>query len=334
MFNYLLPIFSFFIALIGLYGNTWKTNENNLLKKLNIKGYIILSLLFVTLSLSIYKEYTTNKKENLQKLQVYEMLAIHLWELENQIEKIEQIKNSQKVLYLKEKLNLLSKQFTRLLEIYKNILTPIQLRELNNIILFIENEHLKLDTNYTNTEIITSLKSLICIAQKYRKDFCNKILNQSEFCFERQGVPFIHFWDRDNDVLMRKAIQKAKKTLPYILSNLNKIKYFSVKIPIPLEDGTFEHVWLNNVKYKNSYLIGTINNYFSGITTFQKGDIIEIEPKNITDWMVVIDNKMYGNFTLFVAMKKMCKKEKEEFLKAFKYEVPKEPLIPKFVKKD
>jgi uncharacterized protein YegJ (DUF2314 family) len=332
MFDYLLPLFSFFIALFGLYGNTWKEKEKSLLKKLNIRGYIVLILLCISLFLSIYKEYTRKKEENLKKQQVYEMFAIHLWELESQIEKVEQIKDSKKNLYLKEKLNLLSKQLTRLLELYKNILSTEELKNLNNIILFIENEHLKLDTNYSNTEIITSLQSLICLANKYRRDFCSKILDKSEFCFERQGVPFMHFWDRENDVLMKQAIQKAKKTLPYILKNLDKIVHFSVKVPIPLEDGTFEHVWLKDVKYKNGYLVGEIDNYFSGKTIAEKGDILEVKPKCISDWMAIIDNKMYGNFTLFVVMDRMCEDEKKEFIKAFKYKILLKPQIPKFKK--
>ena len=331
MFEYVLPILSFFITIFVLFGNTWKENETGF-KKLNIKGYIVLISAFLIMNISIYKIFQKNKEQEITKKHIYEIIAIHLWELEMQVEKIKDIKNERKSIYLKEKLNLLAKQLTRILELYKNVLDNKLINELNNLILFIENENLKLKTNYTNTEIITSLKDLICIAQHYRKILCNNILKKSKFCYERQGIPFMHFWDRDNDIEMKNATKRARETLPYILQNLEKVDYFSIKVPIPLYDGTYEHVWLTNIKYKNGYLVGKIGNYFSGETDANFGDTVSIKPKFITDWMAVINNKMYGNFTLFVVMNRMCQNELNDFKTKFKYKIPEKPEIPSFKK--
>lgn len=333
MFEYILPILSFFITIFVLFGNTWKENETGF-KKLNIKGYIVLISAFLGMSMSIYKIYQKNQEQEITKKHIYEIIAIHLWELEMQVKKIEDIKNERKSTYLKEKLNLLSKQLTRILELYKNVLDNKLINELNNLILFIENENLKLKTNYTNTEIITSLKDLICMAQHYRKILCNNILKESEFCYERQGVPFMHFWDRNNDIEMKNVTKRARETLPYILQNLEKIDYFSIKVPISLDDGIYEHVWLNNIVYKDGYLTGIIGNYFSGKTDAKFGDIVSIKPKFITDWMAVINNKMYGNFTLFVVMNRMCKDELIDFKSKFKYKIPIKPKIPAFQKEN
>lgn len=77
MFEYVLPILSFFITIFVLFGNTWKENETGF-KKLNIRGYIVLVSAFLIMNISIYKIYQKNQEQEITKKHIYEMIAIHL----------------------------------------------------------------------------------------------------------------------------------------------------------------------------------------------------------------------------------------------------------------
>lgn len=333
MFEYILLILSFVVTMIALFGDTWDNTRSGI-NKLTIKGKISLIVSSIILIISIHNEYYKQKENDLANFEAHQLIAIHSWELEMQIEKIEQMDyNSKKLNYLKYKLHLLSKQLERVIEIYKSSFKQNEIQSIENLILYLENEQLKLDLNTPHSEINTSLTELTLNARKIRKEFCDQIINESSFCEERQKVSGVNFWDRKDDTNMNLAINHAKNTFKQVLKNFNKLEEnsLSIKVPLPLFDETYEHVWLNHVSYNNGYLSGIIDNDITGKTNLKKGDyIIQIMPNSISDWQIIDNNFTYGNFTLFVALNRMDLLEKKDFVKNYKHILPSSPQIYKF----
>ena len=334
--EYILIIASFVITVIALFGDTWKP-ENKGLDKLNFKGKIALVSALVVISISIYTEYSKRVKDDDLKFNTHQAIAVHAWEIEMLIEKIEQMNFDEKKLkYIKYKLNLISKQLERIIQTHTSSFEVNEIKKIENLILFIENEIFKLNVQTSATEITTSLTDLTFNAREIRKDLCNNIMEESYFCFERQAISGMQFWDRENDVEMNEAIEKAKRSFTEILNNFETIKpnELFVKIPLVLSDGTFEHVWLKDISYQEGFITGIIDNYVTGDTLAEKGDTISVKSEFISDWRLRKEGYEYGNFTLYVALNRLSTKEKTDFLNKLNYKLPDSPKGFHFNKHD
>lgn len=328
----LLIIASFIITVVVLFGDTWKS-QNTGINKLNLKGKIAFVFAFAIMCATLYNKYNDELKKDILKINAYERVAIHAWEIELQIEKIEQMNlDENKLSYLKQKFQLLSSQLSRILETSTNLLEADEIKKIQSLILFIENETLKLNTQVLNTEIQTSLSDLTFNSRKLRKELCKKIINDSYFCYEREIVSGVYFWDSKNDVKMNIAINKARESFIDILKNIKRIKTdeLYIKAPLPLNDGTSEDIWLKNISYKEGFITGTIDNIVTGISFGQKGDKFSIKPELITDWRISKNGDEFGNFTLYVLLDRLSEEERNDFLSKLKFTLPREPKIYNF----
>ncbi|MDA3945515.1 MAG: hypothetical protein PF439_02400, partial [Helicobacteraceae bacterium] len=114
--EYTLIIASFIITVIALFGDTWNPNNIGLIK-LNFKGKTALISSLIVISISIYTTYIKQLENNSLKLNAHQSVAVHAWEIEMQIEKIEQMDlDKNKLTYIKHKLDLLSKQLERIIQ--------------------------------------------------------------------------------------------------------------------------------------------------------------------------------------------------------------------------
>lgn len=328
--EYLLVISSFIITITALFGDTYKP-QNTGINKLNSKGKISFFIAVIVMTITIYTKYDNDLKKDELKFSAYELVSIHAWELEQQIEKVEQMNvDENKLLYLKQKMQLLSKQLTRVMQTYSKLFEVEEINLIQELVLIIENETLKLNTQSLNSEIETTLTDLIFKSRETRKKFCNEIIEESSFCYERQIVSGVDFWDSENDIKMNEAIKKARESFNDVLKNIKKIKpnELFIKFPIPLNDGTNEHVWLINTTYEDGFLSGIVGNFITGDTFIKQGDLLkEIYPEFITDWRVSQDGVEYGNFTLYVNLERYSEKEKKDYLSKLNFVLPIEPKL-------
>lgn len=106
---------------------------------------------------------------------------------------------------------------------------------------------------------------------------------------------------KENDPKMEAAIAEARKTVDALLKVMSSkdeaIKSISIKVP--LEDGDeVEHVWLGNVEFKAGNFIGNIANDLKVVKNFKMGQSVTYGKDEITDWMYIKDDVVYGNVTL------------------------------------
>lgn len=118
------------------------------------------------------------------------------------------------------------------------------------------------------------------------------------------------------DTEMNNAIETAKQTLDsfdYAFKNNSRIfTFFGLKKRFK-ENQIIEHVWIGNIQIKNGKYIGIIDNIPEKIKNVKLGDTVKIDKRDISDWMYIKNSKLYGGYTTRLLVKRMSKKEREQF---------------------
>ena len=134
---------------------------------------------------------------------------------------------------------------------------------------------------------------------------------------ERENEPTIYNVEED-DAEMNKAIEKAKKTIDsfdYAFKNYPKVfTFFSLKKKFE-EDGNVEHIWIGNIQGEtNGKYVGVIDNLPEKIKNVKLGDTIEIDKKDISDWMYLKNNsELHGGYTIRLLRERMTEDERKKF---------------------
>ena len=129
----------------------------------------------------------------------------------------------------------------------------------------------------------------------------------------------------NEDEEMNKAILEAQKTYNDFLTALkgpdSVMENFSVKMRFDYGDNNGEHMWLDDLYFKNEKLFGVLSSDPIEVKTVKSGDTLEVVQNRISDWMYLRNNKLIGGYTIKVLYNKMSKKEKEEFKSQIDFEL-------------
>lgn len=116
------------------------------------------------------------------------------------------------------------------------------------------------------------------------------------------------------DKEMNAAIEIANKTLTdFNAALLNpEIEVKSLKVKFQNQTDS-EHIWLSNVKFKDGKYSGVLDNEPEYITEHKIGDKVNVDSKNISDWMYIDNGKLFGGYTIKVLRNRMSDAEKKQF---------------------
>lgn len=133
---------------------------------------------------------------------------------------------------------------------------------------------------------------------------------------ERQNEPTIYNVE-ENDVEMNKAIEKAKQTIDsfdYAFKNNSRVfTFFGLKKKFE-ENGNIEHIWIGNIqKIESGKYIGVIDNLPEKIKSVKLGDTVQIEKKEISDWMYIKKSELHGGYTIRLLRERMTEEERKKF---------------------
>lgn len=142
------------------------------------------------------------------------------------------------------------------------------------------------------------------------------------FCFisckntdkvERKDQPDIYNV-KASDAEMNEAIEKAKQTLhDFNAALLNpEIEVKSLKVKFQNQTDA-EHLWLSNIMFKDGKYTGILDNEPEYFTEYKIGDTIDVDDKNISDWMYIKNGKLFGGYTIKVLRNRMSESEREQF---------------------
>jgi uncharacterized protein YegJ (DUF2314 family) len=143
---------------------------------------------------------------------------------------------------------------------------------------------------------------------------CN---NDKGYSKEENGGDEVYGVDHD-DKTMNNAIAKAVASYDEFLKVLVKpdsnTTEFTVKMKFAYgNEGDAEHMWFNDLHFKQDKLFGVLDNDPLHVTTVKAGDTLEIKKEIVSDWMYVKDFKMVGGYTIKVLFDNMSKAEQKEF---------------------
>ncbi|MFB3388757.1 YegJ family protein [Flavobacterium sp. LAR06] len=130
---------------------------------------------------------------------------------------------------------------------------------------------------------------------------------------ERENQPDI-YGIKETDKEMNEAIEKANKTLADFNSALinPKIEVKALKVKFQNETDV-EHIWINDVKFIDGKYSGILDNEPEYIKGHKIGDTINVDTKDISDWMYIENGKLFGGYTIKVLRNQMSDSERKQF---------------------
>lgn len=139
---------------------------------------------------------------------------------------------------------------------------------------------------------------------------------------DSQPSRVFNFDGGDPDML--RAYQNARQTFRYfwrevawerrrIIPALNLI---AVKAPFSddensdlKEDPTVEHMWISEVEFDGHLITGTLLNAPNNLSSISEGDYVGIPLEQISDWMFVLGDEVYGAHTVNLMRSRMGAQE-------------------------
>jgi uncharacterized protein YegJ (DUF2314 family) len=133
---------------------------------------------------------------------------------------------------------------------------------------------------------------------------------------ERENEPTIYKVGKD-DAEINKAIEKAKQILDsfdYAFKNNSRVfTFFGLKKRFE-ENGNVEHIWIGNIQgEEDGKYVGVIDNMPEKIKSVKLGDTIEIDKKDISDWMYLKNSVLHGGYTIRLLRERMTEDERKKF---------------------
>ena len=133
---------------------------------------------------------------------------------------------------------------------------------------------------------------------------------------ERKNEPTIYKVSQD-DAEMNRAIEKARQTIDSFdyafKTNSRVFTFFGLKKRFE-ENGNVEHIWIGNIQgIENGKYVGVIDNLPEKIKSIKLGDTIEINKKDISDWMYLKNSKLHGGYTIRLLRERMTENERKQF---------------------
>lgn len=108
---------------------------------------------------------------------------------------------------------------------------------------------------------------------------------------------FKYFW--------REVAWESRRIIP-------GLELASVKVPFSDQEDErlgVEHLWLSDIDFDGRKIRGTVLSSPNDLTTIKQGDEVVLSLEEISDWMYVIDSKVYGAHTVNLMRSRMSRGE-------------------------
>jgi uncharacterized protein YegJ (DUF2314 family) len=120
-----------------------------------------------------------------------------------------------------------------------------------------------------------------------------------------------------NHAAMHNAVTEARKTIRQFIKALKHPatgqEDFEVKKAFT-EGNQVEHIWIADVQIIGKHLLqGRVDNQPRKITGVKLGQVVTVNPKEISDWLYIDNGNLVGGYTVRVHYDELSPKEKAEF---------------------
>lgn len=133
----------------------------------------------------------------------------------------------------------------------------------------------------------------------------------------RDGEP--DFATKYDEKAMTDAIAKARATWREFSAALVKpapgMSRFSIKKGFLVDDDPEgEHIWLADVSFDGGNFRGAVGNEPVSTQEVKFGQVVDVMPEELTDWMFVEDGVLRGGYTLRVLLMQKSPEDRKAFL--------------------
>jgi uncharacterized protein YegJ (DUF2314 family) len=115
---------------------------------------------------------------------------------------------------------------------------------------------------------------------------------------------------------MQEAVTKARKTVLQFIGALEHPSPgetdFEVKKPF-VEKGNVEHIWLSDVTFVGGRFQGKVDNEPVKIPGLKLGQVVSVNPDEISDWVYIKNGKLVGGYTIRAHYNELTPQEKQGF---------------------
>jgi uncharacterized protein YegJ (DUF2314 family) len=119
-----------------------------------------------------------------------------------------------------------------------------------------------------------------------------------------------------NRPAMHRAVTEARRTVGKFIAALQHPvagqEDFAVKKPC-LQNGEEEHLWLSDVRFIGNRFEGKVDNRPQRIKGLKQGQVVSVDPNEITDWMYVQNGQLVGGYTLRAHYAELAPEQRQEF---------------------
>jgi uncharacterized protein YegJ (DUF2314 family) len=121
---------------------------------------------------------------------------------------------------------------------------------------------------------------------------------------------------QNDHAAMRQAVIKARKTVGKFIDALKHPAAgqtdFEVKKPF-VQGSDVEHIWLSDVQFTGSRFQGRVDNTPQKIRGLKMGQLVSVNPNEISDWVYIDNGKLVGGYTIRAHYDELTPDQKKEF---------------------
>jgi uncharacterized protein YegJ (DUF2314 family) len=115
---------------------------------------------------------------------------------------------------------------------------------------------------------------------------------------------------------MHQAVIQARKTVRKFIVALKNPgsgqEDFEVKKPF-IQAGQIEHIWLTDVQFVGNRFQGRVDNEPRKIKGLKLGQLVSVNPNEISDWLYIDNGKLVGGYTVRVRYNELTPQERQAF---------------------
>jgi uncharacterized protein YegJ (DUF2314 family) len=127
-----------------------------------------------------------------------------------------------------------------------------------------------------------------------------------------------------NHTVMHRAVLEARKTVGEFITVLKHPasgqQDFEVKEPF-IEGNEVEHIWLSHVRLVGPRFEGRVDNKPQKIPGLKLGQLVSVNPNEISDWLYVDNGKLVGGYTVRAHYNELSPQQKREFDRAADFKI-------------
>ena len=143
---------------------------------------------------------------------------------------------------------------------------------------------------------------------------------------EKSGIESLYFEVPNDSSVMQRAVAEGQKTVGKFIAALKQPgegqQDFAIKKPF-IQNGLVEHIWLSDVQFVGNRFLGRVDNEPRKIRGLKFGEVVSVDPHEISDWLYIDHGKLVGGYTVRAQYNELSAKEKQEFDRAADFEIGK-----------